>query len=858
MRIFPETDVQAGWTWQFVQRFLLIWVPLTVVLAGVVWMLYRTEAKATLALTRSNEQQAIQLARKSTVAELHMLHGDVLYLAELSSLKDWLRTGTPSARARLSADWLAFARRRRLYDQIRLINRHGQEVVRINWNHGHPDAVPKDALQNKLHRYYVQDTLALHNQQIYVSPFDLNLEHQAIEQPIKPVIRLGSPVFDPHGQKRGVVVLNYLGRKLLDSLRAIPDPNSGGLWLLNAQGYWLLGRNPDQEWGFMYPKRQAMRFPTTYGQAVWSRLVHGPERAQFMRDGDLFTYARISVGAVLGGGADKRDWIVVSRVPRALLAAKTAGHARTLGIIFLVAALLLALVSVMIAFYGVRRQQSEARVRASEARFRKLLGAAPDAIVIVDANGRITLVNAQAENWFGYAHDELLGESVERLVPERFRDRHRTEREGYVAKPMTKPKGLRPELYALRQDGSEFPVEISLSPLETDQGLLIISIIRDISARKQAEQARRAVEAQYRELVENLPVGVYRDTPGPEGRFLEVNPAMAAMFEATSSEELLTHRVSELYCDPAARIAFSDKVMQQGHVHAEEVCMQTLCGGRFHAAITAVAKQDSAGAIYFDGIVEDISARKESEERIKRLNDSLRERAAELETSNRELEAFSYSVSHDLRAPLRAMDGFSRILLDQYADRLDEKGVDRLNRVRAAAQQMSMLIDDLLNLSRVSRSELHREVVDLSALAGEVLEGLRQSAPERTMQCAVQPGLSVRGDARLLRVVLENLLGNAWKFTGGRAAARIDVGSRPEGKDLSYFVRDNGAGFDMTYADKLFGAFQRLHDANEFPGTGIGLATVQRVIHKHGGRIWAQSAVGHGATFYFTLQQAEA
>jgi light-regulated signal transduction histidine kinase (bacteriophytochrome) len=280
-----------------------------------------------------------------------------------------------------------------------------------------------------------------------------------------------------------------------------------------------------------------------------------------------------------------------------------------------------------------------------------------------------------------------------------------------------------------------------------------------------------------------------------------------------------------------------------------------LKGREFYAALTVAMRKDEAGEVYFDGVIEDISARKENERQIQRLNDSLRARSKELETINHELEAFSYSVSHDLRAPLRAMDGFSRALLDEYADRLDDKGRDRLHRIRAAAQRMAELIDDLLNLSRVSRTELKWEVVSLTQIANKVLDTLRQEAPERAMQCLVQPDLFAHGDTKLLRIMMDNLLGNAWKFTAHRQEAFIEVGCKVNEERVIYFVRDNGAGFDMTYADKLFGVFQRLHDANEFPGTGIGLATVQRVIHKHGGHVWAESTINQGATFYFTLEE---
>lgn len=245
--------------------------------------------------------------------------------------------------------------------------------------------------------------------------------------------------------------------------------------------------------------------------------------------------------------------------------------------------------------------------------------------------------------------------------------------------------------------------------------------------------------------------------------------------------------------------------------------------------------------------------KKRSEDQIRRLNENLNRRAAELDATNKELEAFSYSVSHDLRAPLRSIDGFSQALLERSGQALDEQAKRHLARVRAATQRMGQLIDDLLGLSRVTRTEIRRARVDLSDLARRVAEALRKSQPARQMAVSIEEGISAQGDERLLRILLENLMGNAWKFTRDRVQGRIEFGRKLENGGPEFFVRDNGAGFDMAYAGKLFGAFQRLHSAQHFEGTGIGLATVARIVRRHGGHVRAEGAVNGGATFYFTL-----
>jgi PAS domain S-box-containing protein len=255
----------------------------------------------------------------------------------------------------------------------------------------------------------------------------------------------------------------------------------------------------------------------------------------------------------------------------------------------------------------------------------------------------------------------------------------------------------------------------------------------------------------------------------------------------------------------------------------------------------------------------DITERKLAEEDLKKyrehLEELVRERTIKLEASNKELEAFSYSASHDLRAPLRTIEGFSQALLEDCEDKLDIQGKNYLIRIRAATRRMAELIEDLLQLSRITRTETNMGKINLTGIARSVIDELQKSQPQRHVEIRIADGLEEIADSKLMRIVLENLLGNAWKFTEKQAKAVIEFGCTTEGKNKVYFIRDNGVGFDMAYADKLFVPFQRLHTEEEFPGTGIGLATVRRIIHRHGGKVWTEGETGKGATFYFRLNE---
>ena len=447
--------------------------------------------------------------------------------------------------------------------------------------------------------------------------------------------------------------------------------------------------------------------------------------------------------------------------------------------------------------------------RYHEEALRLAVEAAPNAMLMLDEEGMIALVNRAAAELFGYSRDELLSQPIQILVPERFCARDEALMAKFLGSHIARLARAGRMQFGRRKDGTEIPVEIGLNPIETPRGeATLVSMIDGTEQWRYEEELRRS----QREAI--------KDKQRAEDR--------AFLLRRVWDEIVSLAIRCELPGADAARAQMMDAYEDPSHVE-----------GSLAAILTTFEKA-------FRGYVD-------ANQRLAAQNQALATAKAVTETANRELEAFSYSVAHDLRSPLRSVDGFCQILEEDYSDKLDETGRNYLGRVRRAAQHMATLIDDLLRLASITQGDLTLSTVNLSRIAAHLRDNLCDNAPGRCVDFTIAEDLIVNGDPRLLRVVLENLFSNAWKFTATEPATRIEFGSTLIDGQTVFYVRDNGVGFDMAYARNLFRAFQRVHSVQEFPGTGIGLATAQRIISKHGGRIWAEAAPGEGATFFFVL-----
>ena len=496
------------------------------------------------------------------------------------------------------------------------------------------------------------------------------------------------------------------------------------------------------------------------------------------------------------------------------------------------------------------RRLAESALRESEQRYRKMIQILPDGIVI-HTDGKVVFANESARIILNAESiDQMIGVSVMDFVHPDFKE---LVAERIISSTKNQSTLSSMEELFLTFDGKPVQVRVNSTSFIYLGKPSILTVITDISERKRTELALLESNDIFNMFLEYSPIYIYFKDQNARPIRLSKN------FEQLLNRPLASmigQSMNELFPSDLAKSMMNDDFIVI--MNGVPVRVIEEMNGRKYSTTKFPMKRPGKPN-YLAGFTIDITERYKIEEKINHLNQELEqrvvERTAQLTSLNKELESFAYSVSHDLRAPLRAIDGFSQLLEETYDSTIDDLRKNYLDRIRKAAQNMAKLIDDLLNLSRISRQEMNIQSTDLSRIADDIMKSLIQSDSGRVVNVVIKPGLAVMGDMLLLRSLMENLLKNAWKFTSKHSISNIEFGSTVISGKQVYFIRDDGTSFDMTYIEKLFGPFQRLHAANDFPGTGIGLATVHKIISKHGGEIWAEGKTEKGATFYFTIPE---
>jgi PAS domain S-box-containing protein len=488
------------------------------------------------------------------------------------------------------------------------------------------------------------------------------------------------------------------------------------------------------------------------------------------------------------------------------------------------------------------RKRVERNLEKTRLRMANILNSISDGFFALDRDFTITYFNPAAEMLLGRKSSEVLGHSI---FEEAFREARGSIFEEKYRQVL---KDKKPYFFETYFGIKPYENWYDVRAYPSEDGVVVFFQVT--TERKKVELALRESEERFREMFESHQSIMLLIEP-ESGRIIDSNPA-ASEFYGYEREVLNKMNIADINQLPAIEVA-KERQKALNKQMKQFLFPHRLASGEVRTVEVNSSPIKVNNRIILFSIIRDVTVRENALKEIKKLNESLVQRTSEIESINNELEAFSYSVSHDLKAPLRSISGFSNALLEDYNEKLDEQGMQYLNKIQESSDLMAKLIDDLLMLSRVTSAEANFGEINLSQIAQEVIAELQMADPKPKMAIVIAPNITVSGDRNLLKIALGNLLGNAWKFTSKVPDPRIEMGVFEQNGKLTYFVRDNGAGFDMTYADKLFKPFQRLHMTSDFPGTGIGLSIAQRIIRRHGGKIWAESKVGEGATFYFTL-----
>ncbi|MFC2176251.1 PAS domain-containing protein [Bacteroidota bacterium] len=838
----------------------------------------------------SQKQHGVEMIEQQQLLQLE-LHNDRLnefyaplvanvnYLAGQEKLLKFL-VKSKGNKQQVEQEFALIAEAVRGYDQIRILDTLGIEVLRINHNEHSTVVLDDSLLQDKSDRFYFKRIMGLDAGMTYVGRIDLNMEHGVIEKPLKPVIRVGKKVYSANGKPLGVVITNYDLRDYLSSISTSTE-QLGQLMLLDTSGHWLAGPAEYQQFGQLFPKVAKGKF-SDYFQEEWNTVAKG-KTGTIRNNNGLFLFNRFVVNGFDLGNSD--EMIFVIHIPNSALQNAIGALPWKLWVSLLFTLSVLAWISYIITRDRTKLQvavketlkakdelqkanddlekivtERTRSLQESEKNFRTIFETIDSGLVYQDAEGNITNANKAAERILGLTMFEMMGRTS---IDPRWRAMHPdgTDFPGDTHPPMMAlktGKEIKDEIMGLFHPKTESYVWIKVSAYPvfengSDKPVKVFSTFEDISDTYLAKLALDKSEKRFKLSVSGTKAGIWE--------WLDVNkdeewwsPQFYHLLGYEDQEIPATLKNFEKLLHPDD-VEKTFAVVKNHFAHNAdfnvEYRLKTKSGAyRWFLGSGQAEWDDNGNPITMVGSIVDIEDKKSLEFE---MEHKVEERTNQLALINQELESFSYSVSHDLRAPLRAVNSFAQILHEDYYDKLDDEGKDTLNIIRDNAKYMGKLIDDLLQFSRLGRQDMAHVPVSLCELSEEVLFNMKQSINLDNYKIDIQKMPRVNGDRDLLKQVVVNLLSNAIKYSSKNPHPTVVMGATTENDVVTYFVKDNGVGFNMDYADKLFGVFQRLHTQEEFEGTGVGLAIAHRIIKRHGGKLWAESELNKGATFFFQL-----
>jgi PAS domain S-box-containing protein len=816
--------------------------------------------------------------------EFGSISSDLHYLSTQNELFTILDNNTTTKN--LGSDYLAFSYSKEIYDQVRYIDSDGMERVRVNYNVGDPVIVLESQLQNKLDRYYFEDTYKLSESEVFVSPFDLNIEGGVIESPRKPMIRFGTPVYDSMGQKRGIVLLNYLGNNLFDTIDSQVE-DIGNTVLLNSEGYWLMGENVEDEWGFMYPDTVNRTFKNTFPDE-WG-LIQENAAGHFIESGYLYSFTTVYPlleGQISSSGSsdafmssisevefEQYNWKIVSYVSVNDFNNMIGVNTTLIYGFYFVCFVIIFVFSWMYANnIEQRRKLVEERQNKIEALHNSALLLNQDQTPSELFSSTITIIEEiLGAHWVDLAEPTKEGilvtvsskntekESLIQYDQSSIIVRAFNERKTVFVKDITKdpdyisivnavphrselvvPVFLGDEIRALINVESVAPTELDELDIQLVE-IIALHLTSELERIQRTEEQIRSERILQQSLLAAGAGTFYSDMLKGEIWFSESTEALMG-FDPDTFTGTREEYSSLIHPDDQERYFKElEGYIENKYFETQEYRIITKKGETKWIEATGEYLVDESGTERLTGIIKDVTERALTR--------------AELERSNTELESYTYVVSHDLKAPLRSIRTFSDFLLDDNVDQLDDEGKMYLTRIINSASHMDALIGDLLTLSRVGRIHLDVDQVDLNEVLDGVKEDLSATIRERNATINVAELPTIEGQRTWLAQLFTNFITNGMKFNES-SNPTIDIGVEETLEEYKFSIIDNGIGIVPENYEKVFGLFERLHSTEEYEGTGAGMAICMKIVEDWGGTLWVESELGQGSSFYFTFPKS--